>query len=319
MSTTVDNKTYRVATFNVENLLARYQFKTAKEHHVSKKEIPKRGERKPFELNDFQLFEMVDDTSKRITAEAIKEINADILCLQEVESLQVVDKFNNNYLDSQYTYTMLIDGRDPRGIDVAVLSKYPIVNVRTNRFAKNERNGYIFSRDLLEVDIDLDGKILTVYVTHLKSMLGGRQKTFPKRLEQVKYIQKRIHQMWKEKENNFILCGDFNDYCLGENDQECAVKLLLLEDNDHLIEVISTQLEEDRWTHYFARGKSYSQLDYLFLSKHLFEKNESVKPQIYRRGLPLRANRFKGERIEGVGKDRPKASDHCAVYMDIIL
>jgi hypothetical protein len=36
-----------------------------------------------------------------------------------------------------------------------------------------------------------------------------------------------------------------------------------------------------------------------------------------RKGQPLRANRYTGERFPGIGLDRPKASDHCPVVMEL--
>ncbi|KAL9649018.1 hypothetical protein ABK040_008396 [Willaertia magna] len=310
-------KTYRVGSFNVENLLARYEFNKAQLLKISKESLHKKGTIQ-FGVNDLVAYSLEDEKSKQITAESIKEINADILCLMEVESLQVLDLFNEYYLkELGYTYTMLIDGRDPRNIDVGILSKYPIVNVRSNRHAKNPKTGkYIFARDLLEVDVDLDGKILTLYVTHLTSMSKGREETYKRRLDQVNYIYDRIEKVWKEREykGDFIICGDFND----KNDEESSIKKLL--NHSHLVESITNSLpEEERWTHYYAKESTYNQLDYFFLSKQLSEKNKSTKPVIFRRGLPSRAERYKGSRIEGVGYREPKASDHCPVYMDLIL
>jgi hypothetical protein len=38
---------------------------------------------------------------------------------------------------------------------------------------------------------------------------------------------------------------------------------------------------------------------------------------VYRKGQPTRASRYTGPRLKGVGKDNPKASDHCPVLVDI--
>ena len=40
-------------------------------------------------------------------------------------------------------------------------------------------------------------------------------------------------------------------------------------------------------------------------------------PQIIRNGLPLRDDKFKGERFPGVGDTNPKASDHCPVVIEL--
>ena len=38
-------------------------------------------------------------------------------------------------------------------------------------------NDYAFRRDCLEADIVKDGRVLTLFVCHFKSMYGGRRKT----------------------------------------------------------------------------------------------------------------------------------------------
>ncbi|MDN3515689.1 MAG: hypothetical protein NG747_14990 [Candidatus Brocadia sp.] len=43
-------------------------------------------------------FDIFDEVEKQIAAKAIKEVNADVIALQEVESLPVLDCFNSRYL-----------------------------------------------------------------------------------------------------------------------------------------------------------------------------------------------------------------------------
>lgn len=96
----------RLATFNVENLFARYSFTQFKK---------KLKQPKGFTLNDVSGFKIWDDSTKQITAGAIREVNADVICLQEVESLPVLDKFVDTYLkDMGYTYRILIDAHVTR-------------------------------------------------------------------------------------------------------------------------------------------------------------------------------------------------------------
>jgi len=42
-------------------------------------------------------YRIYDEESKKITAKAIREVKADVICLQEVESLPVLDRFNAYY------------------------------------------------------------------------------------------------------------------------------------------------------------------------------------------------------------------------------
>ncbi len=62
---------------------------------------------------------------------AIHSINADVIALDEIESEQALMWFHDAYLkDMGYAYHASIDAGDPRGIEQAVLSRYPITSVK---------------------------------------------------------------------------------------------------------------------------------------------------------------------------------------------
>lgn len=295
----------RVATFNLENLFARYRFRRG---------LDPAGVT-GFGINDL-AFSLFNDTEKRITGQAIREVNADILCLQEVENLHVLERFNSEYLARlKYKHRILIDSHDPRFIDVAVLSRYPFSYVNTHRHERSNRiNWWLFSRDCLEVDIEVDGKILSLYVNHYKSMMEGRDETKDRRKEQVERTAEIVDNWWKPEKykGNFIVAGDFNDY----EDGKTSLKALL--NHPELDNVVSRLPANEQWTHYWDRGDEYRQLDYLLLSKALAKKNTGT-PEILRKGLPFRAEKYDGPRYDDVGASRPKASDHCPLYMDLEL
>ena len=71
----------RIATFNCENLFARYRFRS---------NIPPTG-RDEFSINDL-AFQIHDEDSKRITGRIIRDLNADVICFQEVENLLVMEE-----------------------------------------------------------------------------------------------------------------------------------------------------------------------------------------------------------------------------------
>lgn len=116
--------TVRIGTFNLENLLARYQFNK----NIDPRKAVVDGWRA-----DQRHFDIYDETSKKITAQTIRAADAHILALQEVENLDTLKRFRDLYLGGRkaYPYVVAIDGNDPRLIDVAVLSRYPLVNIRT--------------------------------------------------------------------------------------------------------------------------------------------------------------------------------------------
>ena len=297
--------TLRIATFNVENLFARYRFKDAIQP----------TEDDGFTINDL-AFRIYDEESKKITAKAIRAVNADVICLQEVESLPVLDRFNAFYLGGmKYAHRAVIDCFDPRQIDVAVLSRHPIVSLRSHRDERNKAGtAFLFSRDCLEVDVLVGGKTLTLYLNHFKSMMEGREATRARRQEQAERVAAIIDARWKKSayKGNFIVLGDLNDYPDGKTG------LAALLGHKGLDNVLTRLPETERWTHYYAGGNAYRQLDYLLLSAGLAKAN-SGKPAVMRSGLPWRAKKVTDERLDGVGENDPKASDHAPLHMDITL
>ncbi|OPY03021.1 MAG: hypothetical protein A4E60_00586 [Syntrophorhabdus sp. PtaB.Bin047] len=172
----------KIATFNAENPFARFQFK----RNVKIEKVIQDG----WNINSV-YFSIFNEKEKSITGETIKALDADVTALQEVENLDTLRKFRTDYLGGRksYPYTLVVDGNDPRRIDVAVMSRYPLGNVQTHADVwSTELNSYLFSRDCLVVDIQLPGNNpITLFVNHLKSMLdkddagNGRRNTRHKR------------------------------------------------------------------------------------------------------------------------------------------
>lgn len=291
-----------VATFNVENLFARFNFRQSLSTD-EKNEIIKEGW-----LIDDTRFVVHKQDARRITAEVIKKTRADIIALQEVENLDVLKRFNSAFLNSRYKYKLLVDGNDPRQIDVAVLSKYPFEKIVTHQFDRKGRS-YIFSRDCLEVHININGVIIPFFVNHLKSLVGGRQRTMARRKKQSERILQILKERFKQdlETSKFIVLGDFNDYMPSEG-------LAPLVNQTWLEDVIQRLNPEERWTHYYAKKKERKQLDYILLSKKLAETNPNSKPKIFRKGLPLRAGISEPLKLV---KGTLKASDHCPVYIEL--
>ncbi|WP_205520447.1 endonuclease/exonuclease/phosphatase family protein [Tropicibacter sp. Alg240-R139] len=273
-----------------------------------------------FDINDTK-FDIFNTRSKRITAKAIKEMDADVICLQEVENLPVLDRFNSEFLGGpkhkRYTHRILVDGNDPRRIDVALISRRPIGAVRTYRHERNEANTAAkFSRDCLRAEIEVDGGTLTLYGNHFKSMMGGRKKTRARRLEQSERVSAILREDWGDNlDGDFLVLGDLNDYPQKGGGTTTSLGSLLNE--PELVNIVDRLPKNDRWTHYWAGGREYRQLDYLLLSKSLDDASGKPVPMRVLDGLPWRADRYEGDRFEDVGDDSPKASDHVPLFVDV--
>ena len=143
--------------------------------------------------NVLNLYDNIDDPGKRdegtrpkpeaeiaAVADVLKSADADVVALQEVEKAETLEHLRAGYLKDVYPHSVLVEGNDKRGSDVAILSKFPITNVTTHKdhTFKGSQTGedMNFRRDLLRVDVQLpQGPPLRVYAGHFKSKFGGEE------------------------------------------------------------------------------------------------------------------------------------------------
>jgi endonuclease/exonuclease/phosphatase family metal-dependent hydrolase len=150
-------------------------------------------------------------------AQAIAELNADVIALQEVENRFYLERFVNVFLSELgYEHVVLFEGNDTRGIDVALISRVPVGPVRSHRHLKfTDANGEErqFNRDVLAVTIEPEGaKPFEAWVVHLKSNSGGREFAEPVRLAEAKKLRSLLDdQLTADPNARIIVLGDFND------------------------------------------------------------------------------------------------------------
>lgn len=363
----------RLGTFNIENLLMRFDFSGFRNTSRSDRVM------QLFDIATEQDYERLEgarivattDDMRQLTAQAISELDADILCLQEVDNIEALNAFEHGYLykmmGENYRRKYLIDGNDSRGIDVAIMMRDKTADGETIEFVDVKSHAHvtyrdfelfndallnfgakpddrIFKRDCLEVDVKIDGKPLTIYVVHFKSMQGprelgdGRASTMPIRIAEIKAVRKIISDRFGADlaKASFAICGDMNDYqervdISGSKRAgfkffavpEEVSALSELSADGFAVNVMKRRDPLDRWTHFHTRGpeeRHLCQLDYIWLSAHLAVLNPEAKPDIVRAGQPFRTIMPPGQddrRFPRVGWDRPKASDHCPVVISL--
>jgi predicted extracellular nuclease len=240
----------RLATFNVENLMRRFDFSGFRNQLNEDRALAL------FEIKDEAEYRLLEkartiahtDDTRQLSALAIAETRADIICLQEVDDVETLKAFEYGYLfkmiGAGYRQKYTVTGNDSRGIDVAVMMReetahgQPIEFVRMTSHAMvtyeqfelhtpelaalgNEPFERIFRRDCLELDIKIGGKPLTLYVLHLKSMTGtrgeasGRDASMPIRVAEVQAVRRIIETRFGKdhaKDKRWAICGDMNDY-----------------------------------------------------------------------------------------------------------
>ena len=323
--------TLKLMTFNVENLLSRFRFRKFEEERlVSLMDLESEEERLQLIRTHWN---QLNHENRVFTALVIKEAAPEVICLQEVENMRSLKFFHDRYLRrtwghgfNNYQHQVLIEANDPRGIDVAVMSRFKIVAAASNQeregavlYPDGVREERIFRRDCLEVNVKKQNKVLTIFVCHFKSMAGGRANTKGRRAAEAAAVREIIQERFEDPAGaNWVVVGDLNDYTETDGTPDDAHGLGALIDGGFCEDAVKRIADPlDRWTHYYAGEDSYHQLDYILLSPALAAANPDVVPRIVRCGQPFRALRYEGQRFPRVGYDRPKASDHCPVTMEL--
>ena len=136
----------------------------------------------------------------------IKALGADIIALCEVEKKEVLEDLNETELDGEYPHIALVEGNDPRGIDVAVISKIPIDNVVSHA---DDEFGFIYARDALEVHFTFNERPIVLFSVHYKA----KEMDNPaKRLAEAEHTRMLADAIVAGAGNTAVLIlGDFND------------------------------------------------------------------------------------------------------------
>lgn len=231
----------------------------------------------------------------------------DILILVEVENQRVLDQFNQRFLKSAaYKTSQLIEGDDPRGIDVAVLSRLELDGKsKLHSLELGKR-----TRGVLQVPLKLSSRTklhakLNVFAVHLPSQGSPTQIRVS--------ALKKLSEILKAESGPWVVGGDFN-VTDNEDKQEQLIETYLspLGDVSHRLGCGRCQ-----GTHNY-KGK-WSFLDILLFDHRLKKMGVSVD-----------ANSIKVVTlISGVGKKgKPKrfdpakgqgASDHFPLYSRLFV
>jgi exonuclease III len=242
--------------------------------------------------------------------ERLRRDRPDIMAFQEIEGKGVLYEFNVSQLGRLFRDLALIPANDPRNIDVAVGSRFPLGQVVSYQFIRDQKTGHkLFSRDLLEVEImDKDNpnrRLFTLFVTHLKSKYIDPSTPSSKRDEEaVQNDQRRwkqaaataqiVRARFPNPNDFYVIMGDLNDT---PDSQPLAP---LLRNQQLPVYDVLRQIPDpaDRWTYYWKSADQYSQIDYILLSSGL-------------------AQRIVPDSVEVVQRQFVSGSDHRPVYVEI--
>lgn len=149
----------------------------------------------------------------RFAARNLLRCQPDLVCLQEISSTPgFLGAFQRDYLHNLYPYQVGPSGNDPRGMNVAVLSKLPLMSWRSLAdhsfpLLDGSRKSR-FSRDLLILDWECEGHLWRIFSTHLKSMRGGPNAHRQRESEAAAIVEVLAEH---GQNRNWLLLGDLND------------------------------------------------------------------------------------------------------------
>lgn len=207
----------------------------------------------------------------------------DILMLQEVENLNVISKLVSKGLDGLgYQYKVLIEGNDSRGIDVALISKYPVVSSKIHPLVMN---GQIEdTRGILQVDLNVKGQTVTVFVNHWPS----QGNTTDYRVASAQQLDKLASSL---KSDLILAGGDFNTL-----ETEVPYPFSFMSnwvDAEKMARELGVQMIGG--THFY-RGE-WSSLDHIFIHKKSALKPNYNSFQIMNRSFALKKDSYSSEMI----------------------
>lgn len=186
-------------------------------------------------------------------AAILAELDPDVAILQEIENDRVLDAINTA-LGGTYPERVVVPGNDPRGVDVAALSKTAfssVVSHKDDQFTLEGTQGpvYTFARDCVEFHLTHAGQPVVMLGVHFRSK--GPPDDPNKRLAEAQYVRSIANGLTgANAELGVIVLGDFND--LPGSD---PYDVIAGPESNRYVDVVDVIPLADRWTFDFMGAK----------------------------------------------------------------
>lgn len=267
-----------------------------------------------FDWSEKSLKQKLSELSK-----AILSVNAgkgaDILVLQEVENIAVLENLRVNYLaKAGYAPAILIEGRDKRGIDTAVLTRLPLADspcLHYIPFKSMPRHKRDDTRPILEVALRLpDQTVLNVYANHFPAPFHPTKY----REDGFKHLNKLVAQLPEAR--LFVAAGDFNV----TSEERRKKKILRRLISQKWVIAHEQNKMNEKGTSYYPPKDDWSFLDMIIYSKRFSDPKSSWS--VDTKSIVV-ANQYGGQKnSDGTPKGYKAGkgsgvSDHWPVYMEL--
>jgi hypothetical protein len=268
--------------------------------------------------------EPVDELAIQHTAQTIAAARPDILAFVEVESRPTLLEFHDRLIrpvaDAPFDSLMLIDGNDPRGIDVglALRAGWRIWGMQSHVDDRGPDGSLVFSRDCPEYVVTGPGDaLLAVLPNHFKSKFGGDDaRSRARRRAQAEAAAGIYLRLRAEGMENVVLLGDLND----TPDSEALAPLFATDLREVATHPAFTEFQfrartRDRGIGTFGTGADRDKIDHILLSPALWDRMQAGG--LERRGVWTASGRW--DMFPTLTAEVHGASDHHLIWADLAL
>ena len=230
------------------------------------------------------------------------ETGPDILALQEVENINILEQLYRLLEPYGYIDLELLESKDYRGIDTAIISKFEIIDSTLHYIKFSGKFEDKDTRPILDSTILINDKKIKVYNVHFPA--GYHDVSM--RIDSLNKLKKLL-QMHKMPT---VALGDFNVNT--EEDSE----LFIYNDQEDMWDVAHLiGCTDCKGTYYYSYGKSWSFLDTIFVSKqrNISYDTDSIRLHITEHN----AYKDSGKPIRFNAKSKTGVSDHLPMVARI--
>ena len=132
----------------------------------------------------------------------------DLIAFQEIENVGILQDFCASLKEYKWAY---FANNSDAALGLGVISRYPLLETKVHSIYIN---GSVIPRPVLETGIETSGTVITFFVCHWKSKLGGEDSTEELRRAAARIILRRIRELTEcsyGQEQPVIILGDLNE------------------------------------------------------------------------------------------------------------
>ena len=194
---------------------------------------------------------------------AYEDSGPDVIVFQEIENNNVLQQLFNLLEPYGYSDYKLLEGNDYRGIDNAVISKYPIKDSRLHYIKFSGEFSNKDSRPILDVLIDINGTNVRFYGVHFPAPYLNFQ------MRESAFIA--LNQLLIDNKEPSVALGDFNVIRTEAKSRNTFYNQEIFWEISHHVGCNSC-----KGTYYYAPNNDWSFLDAILVSKG---RNISFMPE----------------------------------------